>query len=1158
MEQGRPGSRGREPVPPPRDTAGREAQGHSRTPSDSKDSTASSRSGGSTGPGCGSSGAVEERRQPSHGSVPSTSAGSAASRPDSASPVPSASDGGVRSDPSGPTSPASSHARPPSALSSTSSSHPRGLSSPRSNQPSYTSSSLSSAAAFDYDDLLGPRRAHSSTTGPSLSPPSSNEGDKRSGGPRLRGLGFDSAALPASTASSRERARSGQLGGEEVDWVAGDLLEDPNPRVGEIDETWLRLNDVRLDHPTSPPGASAPAPYRSQPTPAGGGAASTGVHVGSPLSPLVAPFAPSSVSSTSQQGEQRSARPNPWSSSASASSLASLAERTREREASWASSSPGLASTTSSQRAFPHLSSPSSFSPSPAIPCSSQMANNAQAYFSSQTPVQTSSLCSYDSTVQDTPNSTVSTGVYPTRHPSYASTLIPESAATLDPYSGVDRAMLSRYGSLQAVPTTSGPASTSGADSVSSGSVDEVTTVFVVGFPDDMTEREFQNMFTFAEGFEAASLKLPTPADDEAASRPSQDDGPPFSTLPQYLLHATRDPFALPREAAATPLNGGSSGSANGGGGGVAPRKQIIGFARFVTRQHALAAADILSGRKVDPEKSMVLKAEMAKKNLHFKKSAAPSVTGVPDASNSASTSTTTTLAPLPPVAASLASQQQHQQYPQSGFSRMPTTPIPNSQPVAPSAASSLEAAAASVAAAATTAASAMGGSGPSIPLSALDSSTLAKLASVSNLNPAVLAEIARQSALAGPKPAAPSAVSVAESYRPSGELPPPRRRESYSTISGYEAGADVYADSTPSSTAPQPQLSPGGPEPVFGRPSPYTSVQQPFEGGYKEPARAQLSHVGDQAALVAQAMLRQQQQQQHHEHQQQQQLHRARESSGPARGQPYVAFPTVAGGGPPAQQPAAALQSPPLGGYAAPRTQNPADMNAPKNTLYVGGLPAVLPSLTGPFSASHLEDSLRNAFSRCPGFKRLQFRSKSNGPIVFVEFVDTAHATRAMQELYGHTLGGLVKGGIRLSYSKNPLGVRSNGLASGHPSPMPFQQASMSGGGGGLEGLSSSPYANSPFAHTPGPVASSGQFDPFDPHRRPPDPIYGENSYSNPNQGTAGLARSPPALSPLSQPSLASASSYNFPAAPGSQTSPGAHSANLYGGNFSPFGFDP
>lgn len=36
---------------------------------------------------------------------------------------------------------------------------------------------------------------------------------------------------------------------------------------------------------------------------------------------------------------------------------------------------------------------------------------------------------------------------------------------------------------------------------------DNVTTIFVVGFPDDMQEREFQNMFIFSKGFEAASLK---------------------------------------------------------------------------------------------------------------------------------------------------------------------------------------------------------------------------------------------------------------------------------------------------------------------------------------------------------------------------------------------------------------------------------------------------------------------------------------------------------------------------------------------------------------------------------------------------------------------------------------------------------------------------
>lgn len=44
------------------------------------------------------------------------------------------------------------------------------------------------------------------------------------------------------------------------------------------------------------------------------------------------------------------------------------------------------------------------------------------------------------------------------------------------------------------------------------------------------------------------------------------------------------------------------------------------------------------------------------------------------------------------------------------------------------------------------------------------------------------------------------------------------------------------------------------------------------------------------------------------------------------------------------------------------------------------------------------------------------------SGPMSFVEYESVEHATRALSDLYGHTLGGLVKGGIRLSYSKNPL----------------------------------------------------------------------------------------------------------------------------------------
>lgn len=43
---------------------------------------------------------------------------------------------------------------------------------------------------------------------------------------------------------------------------------------------------------------------------------------------------------------------------------------------------------------------------------------------------------------------------------------------------------------------------------------EEITTIFVVGFPEDISEREFQNMFTFSQGFEAAILKIPSSVPD--------------------------------------------------------------------------------------------------------------------------------------------------------------------------------------------------------------------------------------------------------------------------------------------------------------------------------------------------------------------------------------------------------------------------------------------------------------------------------------------------------------------------------------------------------------------------------------------------------------------------------------------------------------------
>ena len=109
----------------------------------------------------------------------------------------------------------------------------------------------------------------------------------------------------------------------------------------------------------------------------------------------------------------------------------------------------------------------------------------------------------------------------------------------------------------------------------------------------------------------------------------------------------------------------------------------------------------------------------------------------------------------------------------------------------------------------------------------------------------------------------------------------------------------------------------------------------------------------------------------------------------------------------------------------------NPSDQNPPCNTLYVGNLPV-----------GTSEDELKALFSRQRGYKRLCFRTKQNGPMCFVEFEDVGFATKALTELYGHNLSNSVKGGIRLSFSKNPLGVRSapaNGATPTQGTSQPF-----------------------------------------------------------------------------------------------------------------------
>ncbi|GAA6002672.1 hypothetical protein JCM10207_007620 [Rhodosporidiobolus poonsookiae] len=1079
--------------------------------------------------------------------------------------------------------------RPPSAHSSVSS-NPHPLSSPHSQQLSQPSSSLNSMAtaeaAFDYDDLLGPRPLPGSNT--SGSPPSSTEDDKHRPGAssRLQGLGFTST--PSLGGGSK-----GEIGGG---FEFGDEDEDD-------EERWLHLHSTAhmaatLPTPpiSSPPSHHSSLPHMSTRLPTGGNSGG----VGSPLSPHVAPFSPSMASLGRASG-------SPWATRAGQGEA-------REREPSWnpsnATFSPSPSYTTLSSRGahsreptIPDATSPSFFSPAPGLPRGPDALSPGGAYhaFSSS-----SSLAGYTPQVPPTEGS-VSPFPAPSslfappvsqpmsqsgsRDALYLRKDIPVDKggyvrsgfsdrggyAASTGTTGSGAAFIAASAELQATASGAGTAgSVSGAESVHS--TDEISTIFVVGFPDDMQEREFQNMFLFAEGFEAATLKVPaaTAVQREwekelgaavvaASSNGGSDAGhgpgsafddaalpleqpTPASALPPHLNPASaagsaKDPFGSARESAGSPLsNGNGTGGAatplstGGMGAALAARKQIIGFARFRTRQQALDARDALTGKRIDAERGCVLKAEMAKKNLHTRRSG-PLVGSAPGS-----------------VAASQAAAAVEASVP----STLPTPALGGQDAVAATAAST----AAPVHSPTSTIA---GGSGPSIPLSALDSNTLAKIANT-QMNPAVLAEIARQSMAAAAKNApAPAAGG--------GEFTSPSAFDAFHSIS------------------------PQGPLPL--RRDPYAGAEEPYLAGYgRDPAHAPLSpsmsdssvsppNPPPQLALYARNLALQQQQQDDpgrgafapppaQQQQQQQQAYgldpvaaaRERQPSFPAMGgaggppQPYSAYSSPLPGPTPRQQAMNPLASPPLGAFAPglgviPRTQNPADMNAPKNTLYVGGLPAVLPSLTGPFSASHLEDSLRNAFSRCPGFKRLQFRSKSNGPIVFVEFVDTAHATRAMQELYGHTLGGLVKGGIRLSYSKNPLGVRSNGMPAGGSGMM-----------GAPHPLDGGPPLVGAFA-AGGPYPSSGPvgFDnaPYDPHRRPPDPIYGETAFPTlsptmPGMGPStsltpqlgGLGRSPSLSSQLTVgPGLG-----YLPPSGGASASSGSTPSH-YAGAFSPFSLD-
>ena len=178
-------------------------------------------------------------------------------------------------------------------------------------------------------------------------------------------------------------------------------------------------------------------------------------------------------------------------------------------------------------------------------------------------------------------------------------------------------------------------------------------------------------MFTFSPGFEAATLKIPNKEftsyggliGGTASSTVSPGIGGGVNGIRGTFHYAgLNDPYnmvtvnqggvvvdggrdgGMASWPAAAPLNvnddlagshylgpginlsvsGLNVSGAPGSGGNLPPRKQIIGFAKFRCREEALAARDVLQGRRVDIEKGAVLKAEMAKKNLHTKRGVGP------------------------------------------------------------------------------------------------------------------------------------------------------------------------------------------------------------------------------------------------------------------------------------------------------------------------------------------------------------------------------------------------------------------------------------------------------------------------------------------------------------------------------------------------------
>ncbi|KAF8592691.1 hypothetical protein K439DRAFT_30515 [Ramaria rubella] len=674
---------------------------------------------------------------------------------------------------------------------------------------------------------------------------------------------------------------------------------------------------------------------------------------------------------------------------------------------------------------------------------------------------------------------------------------------------------------------------------------EEISTIFVVGFPEDMHEREFQNMFTFSLGFEAATLKIPNK--DSSAYGPAAGTPGAASTLRQagflpsasYPANAHTQAGTGPYSGAQDPYNlvtvnsggvvvdgpQGTSSSWQQPGSSdqypnepshaqpptLPPRKQIIGFAKFRSRQEALDARDILQGRRVDIEKGAVLKAEMAKKNLHTKRGVGPllplglmgagggvigpemlaGVSGL----NGYMGASAPTPAPAAQVQAGSGSggdqlsarerelgvlgamglggmarrQETREEEKERRDMAQAQVQRPREEEERRRKEKDLE-------------------RERNNKLRMSNTTVYDAFHSVPGPragSTSVNGTGASQSALAAPGPgyADPSSAFPGYGFQSNGggsgfQISGHGSNSNGGGGSGGNSGTfatsqfqnaafstqDAYAPGSTNSTSAS---TPGGGSSAWGLPTkpsdtntatqktpappaslpprPPSSLQSSPPANFDAPApflpsgtQAPRAFYGSDSSTFS-------------PNEYSAPLPpigpRPRVQSPAFEGQQYGA---TAASLPPSSSSSVAgsqsslegefsrtltvsthqgmtspqLPSPGSGGSSNNARQgNASDQNPPINTLYVGNLPNS-PAPTG-YPPNYLEESLRALFSRCAGYRKLCFRQKSNGPMCFVEFDDVSYATKALSDLYGNQLNGFVKGGIRLSFSKNPLGVR-------------------------------------------------------------------------------------------------------------------------------------